>query len=137
MQQETSVQTPAEMQTMIYTELPFLFADPHDPRIEEYKKRTSDMAYVPDVMRYFAARDYGGIEVEDQLGTVSSPILVTAGKSDRICPPAAAESIAAHAPHAKMILLEKSGHFAFVEQQDTFLDAVRTFLGAYMKVGAR
>ena len=53
--------------------------------------RIDGMLGAPDVLRHFAAREYGGIELEDRLLDVPHPVLLLAGRHDRICPAVASE----------------------------------------------
>jgi proline iminopeptidase len=74
------------------------------------------------------ATDYGGIDVQDRLDQVKGPMLVVAGRADRVCSVEAAQAIAAGVPQAELVVCERSGHFAFVEERDLFLAEVRRFL---------
>lgn len=84
--------------------------------------------YPPDVLRHFAAQDYGGIEVEDRLPEVTEPVLVLAGRHDRTCSVEAAEVMASEIPNAELVVFEHSGHMTFVEETEAYLDAVDAFL---------
>ncbi len=55
-------------------------------------------------------------------------MLVIAGRHDRICPVEAAEVMAHLIPDAELAVMERSGHMPFVEQQDRYVEAVRSFL---------
>jgi proline iminopeptidase len=125
---EPEVHTPEEFASVMVDQFPFHFADPMDPRIDDYLARTSDTVYAPDVLRHFATTDAGDIELEDRLDEVSSPLLVLAGRHDRTCVPEAAEAIAASVPRSELVVFEHSGHMAFVEEQDAYLAAVSGFL---------
>jgi pimeloyl-ACP methyl ester carboxylesterase len=109
-------------------QLPVHFADPRDPRIADYADRTAMSAYRPETLRHLAATGYGSIDVERRLASIPQPVLVLAGASDRICPPAAAEAIAAGAPSAELVILQHSGHFTFVEENERYIAAVADFL---------
>ena len=113
---------------MMADQLPFDFADPLDPRIGDYVKRTKDTVYAPDVLRAFSAQDYGAIELEDRLGEVASPTLVLAGRYDRVCAPEASEAIAKGIPGAELHIFGEGGHMTFVEQPEEFIAVVRDFL---------
>jgi pimeloyl-ACP methyl ester carboxylesterase len=126
-EREATVATQEEFVEVMRDEWPFNFADPEDPRIGDYVVRAAGV-YTPEVLRHFATAEYGGIEVESRLGEVSSPVLVLAGRHDRVCTVAAAEAIAAGIPRAELHVFEASGHMAFVEQQEEYLDVVRAFL---------
>lgn len=126
---EPEVATSEEFEQLMRDQMPFHFADPTDPRIEEYLHRTADTVYAPDLLRHFATSGYGSIEVEDRLGEVTSPVLVLAGRLDRTCVVEAAEAIAAGIDDAQLVVLEGSGHMTFVEQPEVYLEAVSRFLG--------
>ncbi|HEX7247991.1 MAG TPA: alpha/beta fold hydrolase [Actinomycetota bacterium] len=126
---EPHVSTADEFRELMRDQFPFHFADPLDPRIEEYLERTRDTVYSPDVLRHFAAAGYGSIEVEDRLDEVISPVLVLAGLHDRTCVFEAAEVIAAGIDDAQLVLFEQSGHMTFVEENEEFIEAVARFVG--------
>ena len=109
-------------------QFPFHFADPLDPRIDDYLERTSGTVYAPDMLRVSSASGYGGIEVEDRLGEITQPVLVLTGRHDRTCTVAAAEATAAGISNAELRILEHSGHMTFVEEPDLYVALVRSFL---------
>jgi proline iminopeptidase len=125
---EAHAQTQAEVASLLADQLPFHFADPRDPRIEELVAAMGDAVYGPEVLRAAANGDYGHIAVEDRLGDVTHPVLVLAGRHDRTCSPEAAEAMAAALPDAQLVVLERSGHMTFVEENADYVAAVRTFL---------
>lgn len=126
---EPEVSTQEEFEGIMRDQFPFHFADPLDPRIEDYLERTADTVYAPDVLRHFSAAGYGAIEVEDRLAEVISPVLVLAGLHDRTCVVEAAEVTAAGIADAQLVLFEKSGHMTFVEEPEAYLEAVARFVG--------
>ncbi len=125
---EASVETQEEFAQLMADQFPFHFADPRDPKIADYLERTKDTVYAPDVLRVFAASGYGGIEVEDRLAEITQPVLVTTGRHDRTCTVEAAEAIANGISDAELVIFEQSGHMTFVEEQDRYLEVVRSFL---------
>jgi proline iminopeptidase len=131
-EREKTVQTQEEFANILHDQLPFHFADPLDPRIEEYERRSGGSVYSPQVIRYFARQDYGMIEVEDRLGGVSQPVLVLAGRHDRTCSVEAAGVIAGGIPQAELVIFEQSGHMTFVEENEYYLATVRKFLGSHI-----
>jgi len=84
-------------------------------------------AFEPTGLR--AAQDYGGIDIEDWLGGVTHPVLVLAGRHDRVCPVAASQDMARRLPNAELVVFENSAHMTFAEEQDRYLATVRQFLG--------
>jgi proline iminopeptidase len=127
-EREASVVTPEEVADLLHDQLPFHFRDPKDPRIEEYERRSAGGALSPDVLRHFATASYGGIGLEDRLQDVIQPVLVLAGRHDRVCPVEAAERAAELLPKAELRVFEDSAHMTFVEEPDAYLDAMRSFL---------
>jgi len=127
-EREASVETAEQVNELLSEQLPFHFADPLDPRIDDYRTRTAGAVNSAEMLRHFAVQEYGGIEVEDQLGRISQPTLVLAGRHDRACSVAAAEAIANGVPNAQLVIFEKSGHMTFVEENEAYLATVRQFL---------
>jgi proline iminopeptidase len=126
---ETEVRTEEEAGVLLDDQMPFHFQDPQGAALREYLRRTAGLArYAPDVIRHFAAQEYGGIDLEDRLGEVTHPVLVLAGRHDRICPAAAAQDMAARLPDAELVVFEDSAHMMFAEEQDRYLATVRQFL---------
>ena len=125
---EKYVRTQEEVAELLHDQLPFQFADPHDPRIDEYERRTSGAIYSPDVLRHFASQEYGGIEVEDRMGDITQPVLVLAGRHDRTCSVVAAQAIVDGVPQAELAVFESSGHMTFVEENDAYVRTVQDFL---------
>jgi proline iminopeptidase len=126
---ETEVRTEEEASAVLDDQMPFHFRDPQGAALREYQRRTAGLArFAPDVIRHFAAQDYGGIDLEDRLGEVTHPVLVLAGRHDRICPASAAQDMAGRLPNAELVVFENSAHMMFAEEQDRYLATVRQFL---------
>lgn len=127
-EREKSVQTREEVDSLLRDQLPFQFGNPLDPRIAEFEQRTAGGINSPEVLRFFANADYGGIEVEDRLSTVTQPVLVLAGRGDRTCVVEGAEAMAKGLPNAELVIFEQSGHMTYVEENEKYVDMVRKFL---------
>lgn len=125
---EAEAQTQEDCASLLADQLPFHFADPRDPRIADFERRTAGAVYAPDVLRHFAVAEYGGIEVEHRLGDVTRPTLVLAGRHDRTCVVEGGEAIAAGIPNSELTVFEDSGHMTFAEENEAYLGAVRSFL---------
>jgi proline-specific peptidase len=125
---EASIQTQEEFAEVMADQFPFHFADPIDPRIADYLERTKDTVYSPEVLRMFSANGCGGIEVEDRLGEIASPVLVIGGRHDRTCTVEASEAIAKGVANAELRIFEQSGHMTFVEEPELYVATVRSFL---------
>ena len=60
---------------------------------------------------------------------MTHPVLVLAGRHDRVCPVGASQDMAHRLPDAELVVFENSAHMTFAEEQDSYLAAVRQFLG--------
>ena len=129
---EKVVQTREEVDHLGHNQLPFQFSNPLDNRMAEFEKRTAGGITSPEVIRFFANADYGGIEVEDKLANVTQPVLVLAGRSDRTCIVEGGEAIAKGLPHAQLVVFENSGHMTYVEENEKYLSVVRDFLNRHL-----
>jgi proline-specific peptidase len=125
---EAEARTQQDVASLLSDQLPFHFADPRDPRVDELRAAMAGAVYGPDVLRAAATEDYGAIAVEDRLADVAHPVLVLAGRHDRTCSVPAAEAMAAGLPDAELMVFEHSGHMTFVEENEAYLDAVSDFL---------
>jgi proline iminopeptidase len=79
------------------------------------------------------ANQAGGAITEEwaltpHLGEISAPTLVVVGRDDFICPPSQAKIMHDRIPNSELVVFEKSGHFAYVEEPEAFIDAVRCWL---------
>jgi proline iminopeptidase len=108
--------------------MPFHFREPRDPRIAEYERRSAGAVYAPEVLRHFAIAEYGGISLEDRLVDVTQPVLVLAGRHDRVCPAGASERMAQLLPGAELHVFEESAHMTFVEEPKRYVDVLLAFL---------
>ncbi len=131
-EREKVAQTRAEVDELLHDQLPFQFGNPLDVRIAEFEKRTAGGVNSPEVLRFFANADYGGIEVEDKLVNVTHPVLVLAGRGDRTCVIEGAEAMAKGLPNAELVVFENSGHMTYVEENEKYLKVVREFLNRHM-----
>ncbi len=80
--------------------------------------------------RYFASVELNRYDVTGRLGEISAPTLVVAGRHDVHVSPALSELIAAGIPGAQSVLMERSGHFPWLDEPERFQGLVRSFIGA-------
>lgn len=113
---------------LIGLQAPFHFKDPGNPAVGHLVRRTTEqMIHTPEVNRHMSANNYG-FDVEDSLESIAQPVLVLAGASDRVCPPEAAQHMAARIPGAELVIFEQSGHISYLEEPDRYIAVVRDFL---------
>jgi 3-oxoadipate enol-lactonase len=62
---------------------------------------------------------------------ISCPTLVIAGEEDTVYPPELAEEMARRIPGAELLMLERTGHLANLEQPEQFNQAVLDFLSRH------
>lgn len=60
----------------------------------------------------------------ERLGDVRAPVLLIAGRHDVFSPPSESERIRRRAPHAELVVLERSGHLPWLEEPEAFDAAV-------------
>jgi proline iminopeptidase len=121
-EQEKTVATDEELQSLLRTQMPFHFAGDPPPGYGE------DTVGSPDVLRHFANIGYGNFDYRAVLGRVSKPTLVVVGEKDRTTTPRAARVLHEGIPNSELVVLPDVGHMSFVETPEPYLDAVRTFL---------
>ena len=69
-----------------------------------------------------------GFDLRPRLSEVRVPTLVIAGAQDRAVTPERAKELADGLRDGRLRVIEKSGHYPFVEAPGEFLSAVREFL---------
>lgn len=67
-------------------------------------------------------------DVRDALPTIAAPSLVMVGRHDWITSVAQAEELAAGLPNGELTVFEESGHYPFIEENETFIEKVRAWL---------
>ncbi|MDG4810518.1 alpha/beta hydrolase [Micromonospora sp. WMMD1120] len=70
------------------------------------------------------AQDPTPFDVRDRLGEITAPAVVIVGAYDFICGPRWAEQLHAGLTDSRLVVLERSGHFAHIEQPAEFTEAV-------------
>jgi len=74
-----------------------------------------------------------GFDLRPRLGEIQVPTLVIAGAHDRSVTPERAREAADALPQGRLLVMESSGHYPFVEEPEPFLSAVLKFLGFKVK----
>jgi pimeloyl-ACP methyl ester carboxylesterase len=65
------------------------------------------------------------------LPTIPFPTLVVVGELDTVIPPEVTREYAAKIPGSQMMVIPHAGHISNLEQPETFLEVVRTFLARF------
>jgi pimeloyl-ACP methyl ester carboxylesterase len=121
-ERELTVATEDEARELLTDQMPFHFHRDPPPGYGE------GWVYSPDVLRHFANAGYGDFDFRPTLGGVSKPTLVVVGEHDRTTTPRAARVLHAGIPGSELVVIPDTGHMSFVEEPETYLEAVRDFL---------
>jgi proline iminopeptidase len=65
---------------------------------------------------------------QEELGNVKAKTLLLVGKEDMVCKPEVSEAVVKGIEQAEMVVLEKCGHFPWLEAREEFFAAVERFL---------
>jgi proline iminopeptidase len=73
--------------------------------------------------------DIAKLDFRSDLHKLTMPMLVIAGRYDRIAQPEWSLKFKNYAPQAEFVMMEESGHFPWIEEPDKTLSVLREFLG--------
>lgn len=76
------------------------------------------------------AADSSFIDQTAFLDQVKAKTLIIVGKHDYVCPVALSERLHQGIPQSKLVIFEKSGHMAWLEEPDTFFAELNDFLAS-------
>jgi proline iminopeptidase len=113
-----------------------LFGSIPDPFVYSYEPKNAeafDAKHAPFSSAVYAAisfdsPDFRSLDFRNSIGTVKSPLLVIAGRADKLAMPRETVQFRRYAPKAEFVMFEKSGHDPFLEEQEKFLDVLGRFL---------
>lgn len=84
-------------------------------------------AYTAEAVQTANARGLGGV-TEEQVRAIKTPTLLVWGANDKLSPPANADKLNAAIAGSRKVLIDKAGHYPFIEHPEQFNQAVREFL---------
>jgi pimeloyl-ACP methyl ester carboxylesterase len=84
-------------------------------------------AYTAESVQTANARGLGQL-TEDEVRGIKLPTLLVWGAHDKLSPPANADKLNAAIAGSRKLLIDKAGHYPFIEHPDQFNAAVREFL---------
>ncbi len=101
-----------------------------------YKFRSDALSFNPKVYYqivgadgdFLISGDIGKLDFRSQLKNLKMPVLIIAGRFDRISVPRFAVKYKDYAPQAKFVMFERSGHNPYMEQHDKYFRVVTNFL---------
>ena len=77
---------------------------------------------------FIVGSDIGTFDFRQQLRHLKMPILIVAGRFDRVAVPKEMEKYKQFCPQAQYVMFEKSGHNPQVEEPETLFPLIRAFL---------
>lgn len=108
---------------------PAFLADPANAAtIAEWVRRVARLDRTATRNAVFAVSDRAPIDAE--IANITVPTLVVVGADDQPTPPAQAERIATHIPHAQLRIVPDCGHSSSLEQPAAITGLLQRFLAA-------
>jgi len=130
----TGLRSSAPEHQEIYDSVPlglFYFYDASKARLLPGDPSNNDVYYAiaGDDADFAIGGDIAGLDFRADLHKLAMPMLVIAGRYDRISLPQYAVKYKTYAPQARFVMMEKSGHFPYIEEPEKVLSVLRDFLG--------
>jgi proline iminopeptidase len=121
----------------IYSRVPYGFLYAYNP--ENFSKNSSPP--YPNYMNtrlyyqmvgkdgdFTVGSDIGTFDYRDQLKNLKMPILIIAGRYDRVAVPWMSIKYKEYCPQAEFVMFEQSGHNPYIEEPSKTFELIRTFL---------
>jgi pimeloyl-ACP methyl ester carboxylesterase len=84
-------------------------------------------AHTAEAVQIANARGLGGV-TEEQVRAIKTPTLLVWGANDKLSPPVNADKLNAAIAGSRKVLIDKAGHYPFIEHPEQFNQAIRDFL---------
>jgi proline iminopeptidase len=126
--EEDKAETDAQMAALFRREIPLYFHR-YGPFRERMEPLLRDLRLSVEPVREFG-REAPRFDLRSRLGGIRAPTLILAGRHDFVCGPRWAETMRAAIPGSRLVVLENSGHFLYLEEEEAFARAVREFVTA-------
>lgn len=121
----------------IYGRVPYAFLYAYNPnnfinrgRVP-YPNRYNSKLYYQMVGKdgdFIVESDIGSFDYRKDLKNLKMPILIVAGRFDRVAVPWMMVKYKEYCPQAQFVLFEKSGHNTFIEEPGKTFELIKTFL---------
>jgi len=105
-----------------------LYARRHDPAAAAVGRTRTVYAPEPLNRAFGPAGFLRRFDLRPELGRITAPTLILAGRHDWICPPEFSEEIHQLIPHSDLRVFEESSHSIRVDEPQAMLDAIVGFL---------
>jgi proline iminopeptidase len=116
----------AEMAANLKEFLPLYWSDP--AKIEKHRAHFEATSMSVEAAKGQTDSKRYPFDLRTQLAKVTAPALIVVGDDDFICSPAAARRLHLSMPRSKLLLIERAGHFPWLEQPEAFSSQVPLFL---------
>jgi proline-specific peptidase len=116
-----------ELTQLDRTRFPLYFAD-FGEREERHLDATAETRNADATRAFFNTTSTGAFDLRPRLAEITAPALVLAGERDFVAGPVSARELADGLRDARVLVLERCGHYPFVETPDEFRRAVLEFL---------
>lgn len=124
----TKPKTDEELAGMLKTGMPLYWSDPK--KIEDFAEDFAAVSFSAAAMEGQAASKRFPFDIRAGLMKVKAPALIVVGDDDFICSPEAALRLHLALPNSKLLMIEKCGHFPWLEQAKVFEARVPEFLNS-------
>lgn len=119
---------------------------PHDERVQQFNRaiyqydvQTDEARQIIDRIfagaefnakrnQYFVLEELKRYDVQNRLHEITVPTLIVGGKHDVHVSPEWSENMAKKIPGARLMMMEQSGHFPWLDEPELFFDGIRNFL---------
>jgi proline iminopeptidase len=125
---QTNPQTDEQMAQMLKAALPLYWSDP--AKAERFKDDFAAMSASAVAYAGVLESKRLGFDLRASLRNVTAPALIVVGDDDFVCSPESATILHLALPKSKLLVIEESGHFPWMEQPDVFEKRVPEFLYA-------
>jgi proline iminopeptidase len=119
--------TDEDMSRLWAEEMKFYFKK-FDERAQAYHERTRDLPIRIAPLKTFNDREAATMDLRPHLTKITVPTLVIVGRHDFITNVVMAEEMLKHIPNARLVIFEDSGHYALVEEPETFYRVIQEFV---------
>jgi len=108
----------------------FYFHDASKAKLLPIEKGNDEVYYTiaGDDADFVIGGDIAALDFRADLKSLTMPMLILAGRFDRVSLPRYAVEYKKYAPQARFVMLEESGHFPYIEEPVRTLSELRNFL---------
>jgi proline iminopeptidase len=125
---KTDYSSDAQLKAGFAKMLPLYWSDPH--KIDKYHEDFEATAWSADAFHGARDSNRSQYDLTEPLKRVKAPALIVVGDGDFICWPENTKQLHLSLPDSKLLVIERAGHFPWLEQPDAFFRDVPIFLQA-------